>query len=267
MGVDIKEGIDDAINSKMQIFHEKTRNGIVLFEKDKFPRFLESDYSPIIFNIINCAFLVKDNLNRFFDIIEPFVEFNQVKNLYEIEDSKIKEFKKALSSGNAIKGIEILEIMPIGAKNDHLDFLNQMGASTNSLKVNNNGNILNLQNFNSEIDKEFDITFSNNLLDDNGSIEDNINSNVYRSMELYSIFSNLTKKGGYSMHSNGIYISSLYEIFFQFLGLKVIDYFRIETGSYKFGIIMKKFNDKRINKEEFNHLYKELKKRNPIRYR
>lgn len=267
MEAGIKEGIDDNINSKMQIFHEKTRNGIVLFEKDEFPRFSESDCSPIIFNIINCAFLAKDNLDRFFGIIEPFVEFNQAKNLYEIENSKIKEFKKALSSDATIKGIEILEIMPIGAKNDHLDLLNQMGVIANGLKVNNNGDILNLQNFNSKIDKEFDITFSNNLLDDNGGMEDNINSNVYRGMELYSIFSNLTKKGGYSVHTNGVYISSLYEIFFQFLGLKVIDYFRIETGSYRFGIIMKKFNDKKISKEEFNHLYNELKKRNPIRYR
>ena len=118
-----------------------------------------------------------------------------------------------------------------------------------------------------EIDKEFDITFSNNLLNDNESIEDDSHSNVYRSMELYSIFSNMTKKGGYSIHSNGTYISSLYETFFQFLGFKVIDYFRIETGPYKFGIIMKKFNDKKINKEEFDYLYTEFKKRNPIRFR
>ena len=86
-------------------------------------------------------------------------------------------------------------------------------------------------------------------------------------MELYAIFSNLTKKGGYSIHCHGNYISSLYETYFQFLGLKVIDYFRIETGPYNFGIIMKKFNDKKISKEEFDYLYNELKKRNPIRYR
>lgn len=267
MEVNIREGIDDTVNSKVQIFHEKTINGIVLFEKGKFPRFLESDYNPILFNIINCAFLVKNDLNRFFNIIEPFVEFNQVKNLYEIEDSKIKEFKKILSNGNTLKKIEILEIMPIDAKNGHLDFLNQMGASANSLEVRNNRNILNLQNYNSEIDKEFDITFSNNLLHDNTSIEDDNHSNVYRSMELYSIFSNLTKKGGYSIHCHGSYVISLYETFFQFLGFKVVDYFRVETGLYNFGIIMKKFNDKKIKKEEFDYLYNEFKKRNPIRYR
>jgi hypothetical protein len=30
---------------------------------------------------------------------------------------------------------------------------------------------------------------------------------------------------------------------------------------------MKKFNDKKINKEEFDYLYREFNKRNPIRYR
>ena len=73
MEVDIRKGIDDTINSKVQIFHEKTRNGIVLFDSDKFPRILDSSYDPLLLNIINCAFLIKGNLNEFFTIIKPFV--------------------------------------------------------------------------------------------------------------------------------------------------------------------------------------------------
>ncbi|MBS3096848.1 hypothetical protein J4480_05415 [Candidatus Woesearchaeota archaeon] len=267
MEVDIRKGIDDTINSKVQIFHEKTRNGIVLFEKDKFPKILNSSYDPLILNIINCSFIIKNNLNEFFSIIEPFVEFNQVKNIFEIEDSKVSEFKKTLSGINAMSGIELLEIMPADGKSEHQVFLNKIGANASSLIVKGNGNILNLQNFNSKINKKFDITFSNNLLHDNSSIEDEKHSNSYRSMELYAVLSNFTKKGGYSIHCHGAYISSLHETYFQFLGFKVIDYFRVETGPYNFGIILKKLNNKEITSKEFDYLYAEMKKRNPIRYR
>ena len=47
MEVDIRKGIDDTINSKVQIFHEKTRNGIVLFEKDKFPKIQNKNQTMI----------------------------------------------------------------------------------------------------------------------------------------------------------------------------------------------------------------------------
>ena len=267
MEVKIEKGIDDTISSKLQIFHEKTRNGIVLFEKDKFPKIINSNYNSIIFNIINCSFLIKNNLNGFFELIEPFVEYNQQKKIFEIEETNVNELKKALSNSNALAGTGLLEIMPTNAEKDHLDFLNKIGTKVDSLVVKDDENALNLQNFDLRINKKFDITFSNSLLHDNSGIEDEEHSNVYRSMELYAVFSNLTKKNGYSIHCHGNYISSLYETYFQFLGFKVIDYFRVEAGPYNFGIIMKKFNDKKISREEFDYLYKELKKRNPIRYR
>ena len=267
MEVDIRKGIDDTINSKVQIFHEKIRSGIVLFEKDRFPKILDSGYDPLLFNIINCSFLVRGNINEFFSIIEPFVEFNLARNIFEIEDSKVSEFRKVLSGINAFPGMDLLEIMPADAKGSHPDFLNRMGAKTSSLVVRDNENILNLQNFSSKISRKFDITFSNNLLHDNSSIEDEKHSNSYRSMELYAVLSNFTKKGGYSIHCHGAYISSLHETYFQFLGFKVIDYFRVETGPYNFGIILQKMNHKEITGDEFSYLYAEMKKRNPIRYR
>ncbi|MBI2541512.1 hypothetical protein HYV80_02280 [Candidatus Woesearchaeota archaeon] len=267
MEIKIEKGIDDTINSKVQIFHEKTRNGLVLFEKDKFPKILGSGYDPVILNIINCSFLIKDNLTGFFQLIEPFVEFNLTKSIFEIEDSKSGEFKRALSGTKALAGIDLLEISPADAKTEHIDFLNKAGASTSRMIAKEDGNILNLQNFSLKTNKKFDITFSNHLLHDNAGIEDETHSNAYRAMEIYTIMSNLTKKNGYSIHCHGAYISSLYETYFQFLGFKVVDYFRVESGHYNFGIIMKKMNDKEITLGEFDYLYAEMRKRNPIRYR
>lgn len=267
MEMRIEDGIDGTINSKVQIFHEKTRNGIVLFEKDKYPKILDSSYDPLILNIINCSFIIKNNLNGFFSIMEPFVEFNQSKAIFEIEGSKTGEFKKALSGTKALAGTDLLEIMPVDAQTGHVDFLNKLGAGTTCLIAKENGDALNLQNFNLKANKKFDITFSNHLLHDNASIEDEKHSNAYRAMEIYAILSNLTKKNGYSVHCHGAYISSLYETYFQFLGFRVVDYFRVEAGPYNFGIIMKKMNDKGITSEEFDYLYAEMKKRNPIRYR
>lgn len=266
MEIRIEKGIDDTINSKVQIFHEKTKNGIVLFEKDKFPKILNSSYDSLILNIINCSFLARNRLNGFFTIIEPFVEFNQLKNIFEIEESKTSEFRKVLS-GADLSGVDLLEILPVDAKTDHLGFLGKTMANTTSLMAKDNGKILNLENFGSKASKKFDITFSNNLLHDSISIEDEKHSNSYRAMELYAILSNLTKKDGYSVHCHGAYISSLHETYFQFLGFKVIDYFRVEAGPYNFGIILKKLSNKEITSEEFNYLYAEMRKRNPIRYR
>lgn len=266
MEVDIRKGIDDTINSKVQIFHEKTRNGIVLFEKDKFPKILNSSYDPLLLNIINCSFLSKNRLNEFFTIIEPFVEFNLAKNIFEIEESKMSELRKILS-GIDLSGIDLLEILPVDAKTDHFGFLGKTKANTASLMAKDSGKILNLENFGSKANKKFDITFSNHLLHDSTSIEDEKHSNSYRAMEIYAILSNLTKKEGYSVHCHGAYISSLHETYFQFLGFKVIDYFRVADGPYNFGIILKKMNNKEITQEEFSYLYAEMKKRNPIRYR
>ena len=178
----------------------------------------------------------------------------------------MSELGKVLS-GVDLSGTDLLEILPVGAKTGHLDFLHKTRADTASLMAKDNGKILNLQNFGSKSGKKFDITFSNSLLHDSASIEDEKHSNSYRAMELYAILANLTKKEGYSAHCHGAYISSLHETYFQFLGFKVIDYFRVADGPYNFGIILKKMNNKEITKEEFDYLYAEMKKRNPIRYR
>jgi len=85
-------------------------------------------------------------------------------------------------------------------------------------------------------------------------------------LELYTIFANLTKKGGYSIHSDGNMVTSLFITFFQFVGLQTTEYFRHSNGENKFMIIMKKINNKITIHQEFDTIYTELKKRNPIRY-
>lgn len=272
MEVDIKKGIDDTINSKIQIFHQKTRNDLVLFEKNRFPRILNSRYDFLLFSLINCAFISKNRINQFYEIIEPYVEFNMDREVYELENIKITELKKDLINTKIFSGISMLEIQPKNTENEHLNFIQEMGGKLISIPVKESDVALDLDNF-AEKNKEksestkYDLTFSNSLLHDESGIEDTKKSNVYRSMELYTIFSNLTKKSGFSLHFHGAYISSLYETFFQFLGFRAMDYFRFENGDYNFGFIMKKNNNKEIGKQEFDYLYREMKKRNPIRYR
>ena len=103
-------------------------------------------------------------------------------------------------------------------------------------------------------------------MDDNSGIKYQNHSAVFSGFELYAIFANITKKSGFSLHSNGSVISSLYETYFQFIGFKVIDYFRNSDGKFDFTMIMKKINEKQANYDEFFYIYNELKKRWPTRY-
>ena len=103
-------------------------------------------------------------------------------------------------------------------------------------------------------------------MDENSGIKYEKHSAVFSGFELYSIFSNITKKNGFSIHANGSVISSLYETYFQFIGFKVIEYFRNSDGDFNFTMIMKKMNEKQTTYDEFFYIYSELKKRWPTRY-
>ena len=103
-------------------------------------------------------------------------------------------------------------------------------------------------------------------MDENSGIRYENHSAVFSGFEMYAIFANLTNKNGFSIHSNGSVISSLYETFFQFIGFEVINYFRNVEGPHKFSIIMQKINEKETNFDDFNYIYTELKKRWPTRY-
>ena len=207
--------------------------------------------------------------DKFFKILEPLIIFDEKKNDYKIDGSKAQEIKKALLKDKVLSGLKLFELNP--KANVHINFLEELGASIPEQVKNNSIPIsgdqaIKLNNWKNYIDDKYDITFSNELMDENSGIKYDKHSAVFSGFELYSVYSDITKKNGFSLHANGKAISSLYETYFQFIGFKVIDYFRNSDGDFNFTIIMKKINEKQTTYDEFFYIYNELKKRWPTRY-
>jgi len=257
------------MQSKEEWFNKKLRSGFFIFEKNQFPRFTSTSYDPILFEIINSAYISKDRLNDFFKTLEPLIVFDDKNNDFILNDLKVNEIKEVLLKDKILSGLTIFELNPKG--NLHLKFLEELGAIIPE-KVKNNPipitgeNAIKLKNWNSYLDEKYDITFSNELMDNNSGIKYEKHSDVFSGFELYAIYANITKKNGFSLHANGSVISSLYETYFQFIGFKVIDYFRNTDSKHSFTMIMKKLNEKQTSCDEFFYIYTELKKRWPTRY-
>lgn len=255
--------------SKEEWFNKKLRGNFLILNKNEFPKFTNTSYDPILFEIINSAYILKDRINSFFKALEPLIIFNEGKNDHIIDYSKAAEIKENFLKDKIFSGLSIFELNPKGSA--HLDFLESLGASipqsvkTNSIPINGE-NPIKLKNWNIYIKEKFDITFSSGLMDENSGIKYQSHSAVFSGFELYAIFANITKKNGFSLHSNGSVISSLYETYFQFIGFKVIDYFRNSDGKFDFTMMMKKINEKQTSYDEFFYIYNELKKRWPTRY-
>lgn len=253
--------------TKEEWYNKKLREGFFIFSKDEFPKLTDTPYDPLLFAIVNSAYLSKPS--HFFELLEPHIYFDNGKKDFRIDSRNIDQLKRELLAETPLKGMQILEIE--AKEQVHLDFLKSLGAeidANSSTKINDfNGKRITLDNY-QEIfkDKKFDITLSNSLLDNSSYIKYNNLSGNFCGLELYTIFANITKKGGFSIHANGNMISSLFITFFQLVGLQTIEYFRHSDGQDKFMIIMKKINNKTTSSEEFNTIYTELKKRNPIRY-
>ncbi len=255
--------------SKEDWFRRKLRSNFFIFDKNEFPRFTNTSYDPILFEIINSAYILKNMLNNFFKSLEPFIAFDEKKNDYKIDGLKAAEIKYVLLKDKILSGLTICELNPKGKR--HLDFLEELGATVSDKSKNNlipisGESAIKLKNWNAYLNEKYDITFSNGLMDENSGIKYEKHSAVFSGFELYSIFSNITKKNGFSIHTNGSVISSLYETYFQFIGFKVIEYFRNSDGDFNFTMIMKKMNEKQTSYDEFFYIYSELKKRWPTRY-
>ena len=167
-----------------------------------------------------------------------------------------------------LSGLTVFEPNPKG--DVHLDFLQELGAimpdkAKSPIPISGE-NAIKLKNWNSYINEKYDITLSNELMDSNSGIKYEKHSDVFCGFEMYSIFANITKRNGFSLHANGSVISSLYETYFQFIGFKVIEYFRNADGDFRFTMIMEKINEKQTSYEEFSYIYTELRKRWPTRY-
>lgn len=255
--------------SKEEWFNKKLRSNFLILDKNKFPKFTNTIYDPILFEIINSAYIAKNRLESFFKALEPFIIFNEDRNDYWIDCSKAAEMKESFLKDSILSGLSIFELNPKGSK--HLDFLESLGAAipesvkNNSIHVSGE-NPIKLKNLDVYIKDKYDITFSNELMDENSGIKYQNHSAVFSGFELYAVYANITKKNGFSIHANGSVISSLYETYFQFIGFKVIDYFRNSDGKFDFTMLMKKINEKQTSYDEFFYIYNELKKRWPTRY-
>ncbi|MBI2659762.1 hypothetical protein HYX07_01205 [Candidatus Woesearchaeota archaeon] len=255
--------------SKEEWLRKRLRGNFLILDKNEFPKFTNSSYDSSLFGIINGAYAINNRLDDFLKIIGQSVVFDERAGNYRMDASNMEKNKKLLLKDKILSGLNIFELNPRGT--NHLDFLEQLGAAIpENVKKNqipiSGEKAINLKNWSSSINGRYDITFSNELMDENSGIKYGNHSAVYSAFELYSMFANITRKSGFSIHSNGSAISSLYETYFQFIGFKVIEYFRNSDGSFRFTMIMEKLNDKQTSFDEFLYIYTELKKRWPTRY-
>ena len=253
--------------AKEEWYNKRVKEGFFIFNKNEFPAFTDTAYDPLLFAVINSAYEKK--ISKFFDILEPHIYFDNGKKDFRIDSRNIEQLKSDLLNDMPLKGIHVLEIE--SKEPSHLEFLKSLGAeidSNSSTKINEfNVGRITLNNYKDVFQgKKYDITLSNGLFDNGPYIKYNNLSGNFCGLELYTIFANLTKKGGFSIHANGNMVTSLFITFFQLVGLQTVEYFRHSDGQDKFMIIMNKINNKTTSPDEFNTVYTELKKRNPIRY-
>ena len=253
--------------TKEDWYNKKIRDGFFIFDKNDFFKFTDTSYDPLAFAILNSAYASRPL--QLFELLEPHIFFDNEKRNFRIDSRNIEQLKSDLLDKMPLKGMQILEIEC--KEPSFMEFLRSIGAEIESLsftKINEfNGARITLNNYKDIFkDKKFDITLSNGLLSNGPYIKYNNLSGNLCGLELYTIFANLTKKNSYSIHANGNMITSLFITFFQFVGMQAIEYFRHSDGQDRFMIIMKKLNNKVTGNEEFNRIYSELKKRNPIRY-
>ena len=255
----------DVIDSKLQLLSEKFGSDFVVFAKDMFPKLLGNSYDALLFLLANAAFKMKDDVASFYRLIEPYVELDPVKSVLVFEDVKANELLKDAARHKILGGLSAFELAPKGSSQEHAGIIKALGCDFSSFNVASAP--IGLNSFKEFVNGKFDLTFSSWLLHDTSGIDDGVHSNVYRSMELYSVFANLTKLNGYSIHTYGSYLSTLYETFLDFIGFRIVKYFRISSAPYGFAVVLKKYNDKEIKFEEFVYLYRMLQLRNPTRYR
>ncbi len=255
--------------SKEEWLHSKLRDDFFILSENERPKFTGTSYDAVLFEAVNSAYVIKNRVNELFNILENLVVFDEKTNSYRIDASDAAEIKNTLSKDKILSGIKIFELAPKGSA--HLNFLGELGAiipqqvKSSSIPV-SGANAIRLKNWGTHITEKYDLTFSNKLMDENSGIKYGSHSAVFSAFELYTVYSNITKKNGFSIHANGSAVSSLYDAYFQFIGFRVVDYFRNSDGGTNFTMIMKKINEKQVSYDEFFNVYSELKKRWPTRY-
>ena len=55
--------------SKEEWLNKKLSGGFFIFDKNEFPKLTNTSYDPILFEIINSAYIKKNKLKKFFKIL------------------------------------------------------------------------------------------------------------------------------------------------------------------------------------------------------
>jgi len=235
----------------------------VVFGEAGYPKLLSGDYDPVLMLLVNSAFVTRKDVEGFQNLIKPYVEAEDGALLFD--HLRSAELVKDIEQRKVFTGLSAFEIMPKGASRLHIDFLRNGGCDFSCVKLNEQSTF-GLKNYKDAIGRTFDITFSNRLMHKDSGIHDDAHSDVFRSLEMYAVFANLTKAGGYSIHACGNFVTTLYETFLDFLGFRIVSYLKVSDEQPGFAIILRKYNSKEITLEEFENLYSMFKERNPARY-
>jgi hypothetical protein len=234
----------------------------VPFGKDHFPKL--GSYGGILLPLVYAAYSIKKDIPGYRELMQPFGDAKN--NILSFEESATKDFIGGLETKRALEGPEFFELLPVSPEKDHIYALRSMGCNITVLKL-SEGKHIGLKNYAEAVNGKFDITFSNALMQDNSGIADSTYSNTFRSMELFALFSNITRQNGYSIHACGSYVSTLYSTLLDFLGFRIIKFFKFASGENDSVLILKKYNSKVTSFEEFEYLYQMLKARDALRYK
>ncbi|MFH1182130.1 MAG: hypothetical protein V1702_04185 [Candidatus Woesearchaeota archaeon] len=237
-------------------------DNFVPFGKDHFPKL--GSYGGMLLPLLYVAYSIRKDIAGYKALLEPFAEIKN--NSLAFDEASTQDFLATLESRRALEGPEFFELLPASAEKEHIYALRSMGCNITVLKL-SEASQLGLKNYLEAVNGKFDITFSNALMEDNSGISDGVHSKTFRSMEMYALFSNITKQNGYSIHAGGNYVSTLYSTLLDFLGFRIIKYFKFASGENDSVLILKKYNSKETSYEEFDYLYQMMKARDALRYR
>jgi hypothetical protein len=228
-------------------------NEFIPFEKDNFPKL--SSYGGILLPLAYAACKIRNDTRGYNSLLEQFT--HKSDGLLKFDASAEKDFLATLANKRVLD-TKCFELLPKTGSMEHLSTFRGIGCDITAIKLSDDR--LNLQNYKDAVNDKFDITFSKGLLDISNA------SSSKRAMELYALFSNITRKNGYSIHAAGNYVSTLYSTLLDFIGFRIVSFFKFGSGQNESVIILQKYNSKETTAEEFEYLYNMLQDRDKLRY-
>lgn len=230
----------------MEEQNKQKKLGSIMPEGD-YLKCLKNPKDFTILYIVNAAYTLKNKQEELKKILMG-IDFdgNSSINLFDIF------IKNRALSGLTIGGLGKIASL-------YLRLLERMGAKTKEIIYNKNLEV-------PQLEAPLDITFSIGHFDSCEIKKIDVLNPKVRAFQDYALMSNTTKMNGFSINSNGDYITTLYNLFFQLIGFKIEEYFRSESSEKGFTLVFQKMNNLAVKPEDFDYIFFELKKRNPTRY-